>query len=231
MYYDKTFIENIIKEYSVFMVGLTGGIASGKSFTAEIFKRLGAEIIDFDIIAADTVKNGSDALREISELFGSAVIQENGELDRNALGRIVFSNIEAKKKLENILHPLIFISYIERLENIINIKPGSMVISDIPLLFELNLESLFHKTVLVYTDGEQQLSRLLKRNKIDEIYARALIASQLPIEEKLGMASMVIYNVKDKESLVAETEKAWKELLKYREMLTANRCVIPAVCG
>ena len=211
--HDEAFAE---KTKAVFLVGLTGGVASGKSFAADIFKNLGAKIIDFDVIAREIVKNGSDALKEISGLFGSAVILKDGSLDRKALSKIIFNDTEARKELENILHPLIFSAYTLELENIIKTAPDSVVMPVIPLLFELNLEKLFHKTVLVYSSREQQLSRLLKRDNIDEAHAKALMASQLPIDTKLCRASIVIRNTGDKKNTAIETERVWKDLLEMK---------------
>ena len=213
--YDETFAEKIIKERIVFLAGLTGGIASGKSFAAGIFENLGAKIVDFDLLAREAVKN-SGVLKKISELFGDGIIFKDGGLDRKALGRIVFNDAEAKRKLEDILHPLIFSAYAAELERIIKISPGSVVIPVIPLLFEFNLEKLFHSTVLVYARREQQLSRLLKRDNLDKAHAEAIIASQLPIDSKLCRASMVIYNTGDKNNTVVEAEKAWKALLEMK---------------
>ena len=163
------------------------------------------------------MKNGSNSLKEISRLFGPAVILKNGCLDRRAMSEIVFNDTEAKKKLENILHPLIFSAYMLELENITKLEPDSIVIAVIQLLFELNLEKLFHKTVLIYASQEQQLSRLLKRDNIDKAHAELLIASQLPIDSKRHRSSIVIYNTGDKNSTVLETEKVWKELLEIKK--------------
>ena len=213
---DGTFAGKIIKEHTVFLVGLTGGIASGKSFVADIFKSLGAKIIDFDVIAREVVKNGSDAMKEISRIFGTAVILKDGGLDRKVMSKIIFNDMEAKKKLENILHPLIFSAYMLELENITKTAPDSIVLPVIPLLFELNLEKLFHKTVLIYASQEQQFLRLLKRDNVDKAHAEALMASQLPIDSKLSRASIVIYNTGDKNSTAIETEKVWKDLLEMK---------------
>ncbi len=177
---------------------LTGGIATGKSTVANIFKEFGFKIIDADKIAHKTLQKSQD---KIIELFGKKYVVD-GEVDRKALGRLIFSNKEEKLKLENLLHPLIFSEIKKQSENLDREKKPYLV--DIPLFFESSRYPI-KRSIVVYIPKELQLQRLMKRDGIitkEEALQR--INSQLPIEQKRQRATYIIDNQKDLETLQQE---------------------------
>ena len=203
------------------IVGLTGGIASGKSTVAEIFRREGGHIIDADFISREVVKPGESAWQEVVNFFGPEVLHEDRTIDRKKLGEVVFSDPEKRKKLEEIIHPKI---QKERQRKINEIeKRGDhqeVVILDVPLLFELNKQGTVEKVVLVYVAPQVQMQRLMKRDGLTEEEARKRIDSQMPIASKKKHAHYVINN----EGSFEQTEAQAKEVFrKLKEVETAKR--------
>ncbi|NXU53538.1 DCAKD protein, partial [Turnix velox] len=185
---------------TMFLVGLTGGIASGKSTVVAILRELGCAVVDADLIAREVVQPHSKAHQHIVRCFGSQILLENGEINREALGNIVFSQPEKRQLLNSITHPEI---QKEMLKQILKyfVLGYRYVILDIPLLFENNRLTKFMKyTVLVYCDPPTQLSRLMKRNGLSRAEAEARISSQLPLDEKCKLATHLINNSGDRES-------------------------------
>ena len=176
---------------------LTGGIATGKSTVANIFKEFGFKIIDADKIAHKTLEINQ---AKIIELFGKEYVID-GEVDRKALGRLIFANKEAKLKLENLLHPLIFSEIEKQSKELDRDKKPYLV--DIPLFFETNRYPI-KKSIVVYVPKELQLERLIKRDGIAKEEALQRIDAQLPIEEKRERATYIIDNKKDLETLQHE---------------------------
>lgn len=175
------------------VIGLTGGIASGKSTVSNMFRELHIPVIDADVIAREVVEPGREAYNSIVEEFGNEVLQENGELNRAKLGSIVFHNEEKRMKLNHIVHPAVRKEMNEQKETYIREKREAVVL-DIPLLFESKLTELVHQTIVVYVDSETQLTRLMNRNGFTEEEAKARILSQMPLEEKVILADFVINN-------------------------------------
>lgn len=165
------------------IIGLTGGISSGKSTVSRMLKDLGAVIIDADQIAREVVKPSSSTLRQIREQFGASILLPNGELDRQALGQIVFNDQGARLRLNAIIHPAIRAEMIRQKEEAV-LQNQQLIVLDIPLLFESKLEHMVEKILVVYVPEEYQLARLMKRDGIDEQTAWSRIRSQIPIEEK-----------------------------------------------
>ena len=181
-----------------YAVVLTGGIATGKSTVAKIFKEFGFKIIDADKIAHEILDKSQD---KIIELFGKEYVVD-GKVDRKALGRLIFANKDKKLKLENLLHPLIF-SEIENQSIELDIEKKPYLV-DIPLFFESNRYPI-KRSIVVYIPKELQLQRLMKRDGIitkEEALQR--INSQLPIEQKRQRATYIIDNQKDLETLQQE---------------------------
>ena len=176
---------------------LTGGIATGKSTVANIFKEFGFKIIDADKIAHKTLEINQ---AKIIELFGKEYVID-GEVNRKALGRLIFANKEAKLKLENLLHPLIFSEIEKQSKELDRDKKPYLV--DIPLFFETNRYPI-KKSIVVYVPKELQLERLIKRDGITKEEALQRIDAQLPIEEKRERATYIIDNKKDLETLQHE---------------------------
>ncbi|MDD3027039.1 MAG: dephospho-CoA kinase [Erysipelotrichaceae bacterium] len=181
-------------------VGLTGGIASGKSTVARIIKELGHPLIDADILAREALDDP-----EIFNLVtGAFDCLEGGKINRKKLGAIVFSNMEAKAKLEAIIHPYV----IEKMRDFIaKNKDEKLVFLDIPLLYESHLEYLCDKVLVVDISPENQIARLLERDGIDRDYALKIINSQMPLRQKAAKADYVVDNNGDLENLKVQVKK------------------------
>ncbi|MEK4336098.1 MULTISPECIES: dephospho-CoA kinase [Bacillus] len=178
------------------VIGLTGGIASGKSTVSQMIKEKGIRVVDADIIAKEAVSKGSATLHQIVQTFGEEVLLPNGELNRQQLGAIIFSDEEKRKKLNAIVHPEVRKEMLEQRDEGVS-NNETFVVLDIPLLFESKLEGLVDRIIVVYTTPELQLSRLMNRNDLSEEEALNRIHSQQPLEEKCQKADRVIENTKD----------------------------------
>lgn len=174
-------------------IGLTGGIASGKSTVTKMIRELGIPVIDADQIARDVVKMGEEAYNQIIQAFGQEILQEDGEIDRAKLGAIVFHNEQERKKLNAIVHPAVRRRMLAEKEAYVQ-KGAKTVVLDIPLLFESELTHLVDKTIVVYVDDDVQLERLMKRNGFSKEEALARIQAQMPLREKVKKADAVIDN-------------------------------------
>lgn len=194
------------------VLGVTGGIASGKSTVASMLEALGARMIDFDVLAREVVEPEKPAWRDIVAYFGEQVLREDRTLDRKTLGDIVFRDMEKRKKLEGFTHPRISEAFIRQVNEIVGKDPEAVIQVVIPLLFELNLQYQFHKTILVYVPEEVQVERLMKRDGITAPEAADRIKAQLPIDEKVGYADFVIHNDKSLEETKRQVEALWEEL-------------------
>jgi dephospho-CoA kinase len=198
-------------------VGLTGGIACGKTTVVQMFVRHGAYLIDLDKLAQDVVAPQLPAWQEIVELFGDNILLVDGNINRNKLAKIVFADKEKLKKLNNIVHPRVLAQWSKSLETIEKKNKKAIVISEVPLLFEENLQKMVDLSILVVITPTEQINRLMMRNDLTEDEAKRRLQSQLPIEEKIKMADIVIEN----RGAQAETEKivvkVWKELLIREE--------------
>ncbi|WP_428828551.1 MULTISPECIES: dephospho-CoA kinase [Bacillus] len=178
------------------VIGLTGGIASGKSTVSQMIKEKGIRVVDADIIAKEAVSKGSAALHQIVQTFGEEVLLPNGELNRQQLGAIIFSDEEKRKQLNAIVHPEVRKEMLEQRDEGVS-NNEAFVVLDIPLLFESKLEGLVDRIIVVYTTPELQLSRLMNRNDLSEEEALNRIHSQQSLEEKCQKADRVIENTKD----------------------------------
>ena len=185
----------------VMIVGLTGGIATGKSTVAQMFVERGALLVDADQIAREVVEPGSEVLAEIVRFFDQhyrvQLLTVNGELDRKALGELVFSNPQAKRELEDLIHPAIRAKIISRVQSYAEQFPNRLVIADIPLLFESKYDYMFAEVILVYVPRDMQLQRLMARDGLSREQAEQRLAAQMPIEEKRQLASVIIDNRDD----------------------------------
>ncbi|MFS1517655.1 dephospho-CoA kinase [Bacillus sp. SCS-151] len=191
------------------IIGLTGGIASGKSTVAKMLEKLGFPIVDADIIAREVVTAGESAYKKIIATFGEKVTQPNGELDREKLGNIIFHDEEKRQQLNSIVHPAVRKKMFERMDEYM--KQGlQVVILDIPLLFESKLTDMVDKTLLVYVDPDVQLHRLMQRNNYLKHEAEARINSQMPLKDKISLASAVLNN----NGSILNTEEQLHKLLQ-----------------
>jgi dephospho-CoA kinase len=190
-------------------IGLTGGIACGKSTVAAMLVRRGAQLIDADRLAREVVEPGSPALARVAERFGPEVLQPDGSLDRKKLGEIVFRDEAARKDLESILHPPIRALMRARMEELERLMPDKPVVVDVPLLFESKLQSYFQETLLVYIPRELQLKRLQARDGLTAEQAERRLAAQMPIEEKRKLADAVIDNSGTLEETERQVDEYW----------------------
>lgn len=175
------------------VIGLTGGIASGKSTVANMLKELGITVIDADVEARLAVEPGEAAYKQIVAHFGEGILLEDGAIDRAKLGGIIFNNEEERKVLNSIVHPVVRQRMKEKKEAAIKRKED-IVIMDIPLLFESKLTDQVERTLVIYVDEETQLKRLMERNQFSKEEAMARIRSQMPLKEKKHLADYIIDN-------------------------------------
>lgn len=192
------------------IIGLTGGIASGKSTVASLFEKLGAPVVDADQLAREVVQPGGEALEKIAEAFGRGVLNPDGTLNRAALGEIVFADPEARRTLEGITHPAIKKLAQEKLARLkeAGVETAFYVA---PLLIEAGAVSRVNEVWVVYLDRETQVARLMARDGLSREAALARIASQMPMEEKKRHARVVIDNRGTLEDLEAQVKTVWRE--------------------
>ncbi len=194
------------------IVGLTGGIATGKSTVGSILTELGASVIDADQVSRDVVSIGSDALAEIERAFGQAVIQEDGSLDRERLGAIVVNDPTARKRLEAITHPRIRAEIAQRVQAaILGGAPAAFV--EAALLVETGSATLYPELWVVVCEPEKQIARLMSRKGCDRATALAWVDAQMPLAEKASHASEVIANDGSLDALQQVVERAYTELM------------------
>ncbi|MFS1511842.1 dephospho-CoA kinase [Chengkuizengella sp. SCS-71B] len=193
-------------------VGLTGGIATGKSTVSNMLVQRGARLIDADVIAREVVLPGHPVLQKVAQHFGQDILLEDGSLNRSKLGEIIFSDPSARKELEGLLHPQIRSLMKERMAQYEMEEPERLVVVDIPLLFESNLQELFSSVVLVYVPESIQLERLMKRNQLSLEEAMKRIKAQMPIESKKKLADYVIDNSKSMKHTDDEVKQFWEDI-------------------
>ena len=174
--------------------GLTGSISTGKSSVCSIFKGLEVPVIDADMLARDIVMPGEEGWFSVVQSFGDGILLSDGNIDREKLGRIIFSDKLARDKLNNCLHPLIIKRLLSDVEKLKKSIGGSLIIADVPLLIECEMQKFFDKILMVYSDRETQISRLIKRNNLTVEEAEKRVNSQMPIEEKRKFADFIIDN-------------------------------------
>jgi dephospho-CoA kinase len=196
-------------------IGLTGGIASGKSTVSDMLVKRGALLIDADRVAREVVEPGSPVLQKVVERFGSDVLLPDGALNRKKLGEIVFGNPQALQDLQNIMHPSIRELMSERLEQYELLHPDKLVVVDVPLLYESGLESMYDAVVVVYVPRAVQLERLIVRDGLTPVEAEQRLNAQMDIEYKKARANIVIDNQGD----FSQTEGQVDRLLRERGLL------------
>lgn len=197
------------------IIGLTGGIASGKSTIAQMLVERGALLVDADQVAREVVLPGEPALEAIASTFGQAVLEADGSLNRKALGEIVFKDKECLTKLEAITHPAIRSTMQNRLHSYSEQFPSRLVVADIPLLYETKQENLYEGIMVAYVPTEVQLARLMQRNQMSEEEARRRVALQMNIEQKRQRADWVI----DNSGTLAQTEMQVQQFMISQSLL------------
>lgn len=198
----------------MFAVGLTGGIASGKTTISNLFAELGVPVIDTDVISRQLLEPGQLAFRQVSQHFGEKVVDADGRLDRAELRRIVFTNKNQKSWLENMLHPLIF----QRSHDaIFEHRRAAYVLVVIPLLFETNFQALVDRILVVDCPAEVQIERLVRRDNIDESLAHKMLTQQLDNASRLARAHDIIDNGADDRDLRAQVLELHETYLSRAE--------------
>jgi len=191
------------------VLGLTGGIGSGKSMVASMFARLGADVIDADQLAREVVEPGQPALEEIAAAFGRDILLPDGRLDRGMLARIIFADPVARARLNAITHPRIQ----ERMATEMALRgsrPGVLIV-DIPLLFENDRTSSVESVIVVWVDPKTQLRRLIERDGLTADEARQRIAAQMPLDEKRARADLVVDNSGSRENTRRQVEAIYRQ--------------------
>jgi dephospho-CoA kinase len=196
----------------MFIIGLTGGIGSGKSAAATILKRLGLKIIDLDQITHDLMKPSELGYIEIKKEFGEKYIDTKGAIDRKLLREEIFSSLDLKKRIESILHPIIFEQCSKQLNKL---KHEKYIVLVIPLLFETkNYISLIDESLLIDCDLETQIERVIKRDSVSKALANRIIKNQMNRQDKQLLADKVILNDGNINHLKTQLDSYYKKLLK-----------------
>jgi len=193
-------------------LGLTGGIASGKSLVAGMLEKHGAAVIDFDQLAREVVEPGEPALEEIAAFFGQQVLQADRRLDRKKLGAIVFADPDKREQLERFTHPRIRDAFLKRMARLERGPGGKIVVAVVPLLIETGMQEMFDEIVLVHLSRQGQVRRLMARDGIDEASARQRLAAQLSSEKKKRYADHVIDNSGTPEQTAVKVDALWRKL-------------------
>ncbi|CAH0538662.1 dephospho-CoA kinase [Vibrio marisflavi] len=194
-----------------FVVGLTGGIASGKTTVANLFnERYGIDIVDADLIAREVVEPGTEGLKAIEKKFGSQVLMADGSLDRKALRERVFSHSEDKEWLNNLLHPMIH----QRMLTNLHRAESPYVLLVAPLLIENNLQSMVNRILVVDTDIKLQIMRTMERDNVSQAQAETILASQVDRTARLENADDVVINSTD-------IEKLWPQITELHQKYLA----------
>lgn len=213
-------LETIIKVQSIYLekkkedigmslvIGLTGGIASGKSTVSNFLKEMNITVVDADLEARLAVMKGESAYFKIIAEFGEDILVADGEIDRQKLGSIIFHQVEKRQLLNNIVHPDVRKRMSDQVEKAKK-NNEEVIVLDIPLLFESKLTYMVDKTILVFVDNETQLKRLMARNNLSVEDAEARILSQMPLSDKIRLADAVINN----NGSIADTKKQLLEIL------------------
>ena len=197
-------------------IGLTGGIASGKSVVAGRLAERGAVVVDHDALAREAVRPGSTGLDAVVAEFGTDVLAPDGSLDRLALGGIVFADPAARDRLNGILHPVIRRLSAEREAAVAAAQPGAVVVHDIPLLVETGQAEAFHLLVVVHAPVEQRVQRLVEGRGMSREEAEARVAAQASDEDRLALADVVLDGTGSVEDLRAQVDALWTRIDEER---------------
>jgi len=198
------------------LVGLTGGIATGKTAVASMLSELGAPLVDFDVLARRVVEPDRPAWRDIVAYFGEQVLSDDRTLDRARLGEIVFADAEKRKRLESFTHPRISELFIAEVQRIREDDPEAVIQVAVPLLLEANMQFMFDHLVVVFAPEEVQVERLMRRDGISRSDAEARLRAQMPIADKLDYADSIVDNSGSLEDTRRQVEDLWARLQALR---------------
>ena len=194
------------------LVGLTGGVACGKSSAARLFQDCGAILIDADVLARAVVERGKPALKDIARVFGRKCLLSDGALNRPALAKIVFGSPAKLKKLNAIVHPRVARAQAKMAREIAVQEPRAVIIYDAPVLIEAGAHERMDKIIVVSADEQTQIKRLCNRNHLSKTEALRRIRSQMPLEQKIKMADYVIDGTLSYEQTKHEVQRIFSEL-------------------
>lgn len=198
----------------MYLIGLTGGIASGKSVVAKRLADLGAVIVDADVLARQVVEPGTRGLARIEAEFGPSVISDDGTLDRPALGAVVFADADKRALLNDITHPEIAILRRKLIDDALAANPDSMIVNDVPLLVETasHLKETYDTIIVVQADTPDRLARLVEHRGMDASEAARRIESQATDAERIAIADVVIDNNGSLEETLEQVDRVWAEM-------------------
>ncbi|TKS57789.1 MAG: dephospho-CoA kinase [Nitrospira sp.] len=196
------------------LVGLTGGVATGKSTVAKMFKQCGAVVIDADELVREVVTPGKPAWREIVKTFGKAILNPDHTLNRRELGAVVFRNRTKLRQLEQIIHPRVAREQARLTKEIARKHPKAVVIYDVPLLFEAGIDKRVDQTIVVTADRNTQIVRLKKRNGLSRVEAIRRIRTQMPLTKKVRLADIVIDGTLRRQDAMRAIRGTFQALLK-----------------
>jgi dephospho-CoA kinase len=199
------------------LVGVTGSIATGKTTVAKMLEKLGAPVIDFDVLSRVVVEPDKPAWLDIVAFFGEQLLLEDRTLDRERLREIVFRDLEKKKKLESFIHPRIGEEFFKLVQRYVEQDPNAIIQVVVPLLIETNMHPLFHNLLMVYAPEEEQKKRLIERDNMTEEMAMNMIRSQLSAEEKKGYCDLLIDNSGSLEDTRRQVEELWTKLQQIQQ--------------
>lgn len=210
-------LSDICKESDALLIGLTGGIATGKSTVAELFRNLGAVIIDFDLLARSVVEPGKRSWQYIYDFFGEGILNPDNTINRKRLSDIVFNDPLKREKLESFTHPFIWDEYIMQVEASVKKDCQAIIHAVVPLLIEGSMQEIFMKNIVVYSSPEIQINRLMARDGISREMANKILESQMPIDEKVKYGEFIIKNQGSIEDLEQKVNELWKRFKRIQE--------------
>ena len=199
-------------------IGLTGGIATGKSYVLSVLSELGCEVIDADTVAHRAIEQGRPAYFDIIDHFGRDILNEDGSINRAALGAVVFTNKSARERLNEIVHPRVYEAQAEWFEDVARRDPDAIAVADAALMIETGSYRRFDKVIIVHCNPELQLRRLIERNGFTREQAQARISAQAPFEEKLKYADYSIDTSNGFEDTRRQVEKVYEQLRACKTM-------------
>ena len=204
-------------ETKALILGVTGNIASGKSSVAKELARRGAAVLDADQLAREVVESGSSVLKKLVKQFGTEILQQDGNLDRDRLGQVVFADVKVRAMLNQIMHPEIAKKSVERLQKLQSNPDLPLIVYEAPLLFEVGAESRVDKVLVVKIDPEVQLKRLMTRDRLSEERAQQRVAAQMPQQQKLERADYIIDNSGSVAETLEQIDVLWPQWLAAGE--------------
>jgi dephospho-CoA kinase len=205
------------------LLGVTGGIATGKSTVTGMLEEMGARLIDFDVLSRVVVRPGKPAYEEIVSFFGKEVLLADKTLDRKKLKEIIFQDLEKLRKLERFTHPRIWDEFLLQIEGYAREKEPFILQVAVTLLIETNMQSLFDHLLMVYVPAEVQLKRLIERDNISQELAGNIIRSQMSVEEKKGYCDLIVDNSGSLEQTRQQVEEIWRKLTQNLKDLNKRK--------